>query len=78
MSKTWFPIIDYDKCTGCLECVRFCQNDVFVVDNGKPKVAHPESCVDFCRGCQKGACEFNAIAFPPDIDKEWKYKQNED
>ena len=70
MSEKWYPIILYDKCTGCLSCVDFCPHDVFDVFEGKPRVIHPEICVDFCRGCQKGACDFEAILFPPDIKKE--------
>jgi NAD-dependent dihydropyrimidine dehydrogenase PreA subunit len=63
MSKNWYPIIDYEKCIGCLSCVEFCPNDVFKVEDGKPVVANPDNCVDFCRGCQKGACENGAIKY---------------
>jgi len=69
MSQNWYPIIDYDKCTGCLECVKFCPHDVFIENDGRPRVARPENCVDFCRGCQKGVCDFDAISFPPDVKK---------
>lgn len=67
MAEKWFPLIDYEKCTGCLSCVRFCPHDVFTVENGLPIVANPLNCVEFCRGCQKGACDFRAINFPGDI-----------
>lgn len=67
MQSKWFPIIDYEKCTGCLECVNFCHYDVFEVSNGLPIVKNPQNCVEFCRGCQKGACDFDAISFPPDM-----------
>jgi len=67
MSKTWSPIIDYEKCTGCLACVEFCPHSVLIEEDGKPKVAYPQECVELCRGCQKGACEFDAISFPPDL-----------
>jgi len=63
MSKNWYPIIDYEKCIGCLSCVEFCPHDVFKVEDGKPVVANPDNCVDFCRGCQKGACENGAIKY---------------
>jgi len=69
MSKKWYPIIDYEKCTGCLSCVKFCPHDVFEEKDGKPFVARPENCVDFCRGCQKGACEFDAISYAGDYAK---------
>jgi len=63
MSKNWYPVIDYEKCTGCLECVKFCPHDVLSEENGKPIVKNPDLCVDYCRGCQKGACNFGAITY---------------
>jgi NAD-dependent dihydropyrimidine dehydrogenase PreA subunit len=53
MAKNWYPIIDYDKCTGCLTCVNFCPHGVYDASEGKPKVVNPENCVEFCRGCQR-------------------------
>jgi NAD-dependent dihydropyrimidine dehydrogenase PreA subunit len=67
MAKNWFPIIDYEKCTSCFQCVEMCPHNVFVIENNIPIVANPENCVEFCRGCQKGACDFDAISFPADI-----------
>lgn len=66
MQIRWYPIINYEKCTECLQCVEFCPHGVFTVENGMPIVSAPEKCVEFCRGCQKGACEFEAISFPGD------------
>lgn len=63
MTKTWYPIINYKKCTGCLSCVRSCPNNVFKEEDGKPVVDNPENCVEFCRGCQKGACVNKAITY---------------
>ena len=62
MSATWYPVIDYEKCVGCLQCVEFCPHDVYDVRDGKPVVARPEDCVEFCRGCRKGACDHDAIS----------------
>ena len=63
MAKNWYPIIDYEKCIGCMECYKFCPNGVFEIgSDGKPKVAHPEKCVEFCKGCGK-ICEQKAITF---------------
>ncbi len=66
MAKNWYPLIDYEKCSGCLTCVEFCPHDVFSVENDLPLVSKPGNCVEFCRGCQKGACDFEAISFPGD------------
>ncbi|MGE4546534.1 MAG: ATP-binding protein [Desulfurella sp.] len=63
MSKNWYPIINYEKCTKCLECVKFCPHDVLVEEDSKPVVKNPDLCVDYCRGCQKGACDFGAISY---------------
>ena len=69
MAKNWYPIIDYNRCSGCLSCVNFCPYEVFEVKDGKPVVAHPENCVEFCRGCQKGVCDNEAISYPGDENK---------
>jgi len=65
MTNNWFPVIDLEKCTGCLTCVDFCPHGVFDVDGAKPIVVRPEECVEFCRGCQK-VCDQGAIRFPGD------------
>ncbi|HOL21657.1 MAG TPA: ferredoxin family protein [bacterium] len=70
MAKNWYPIIDYSKCTGCLSCVKFCPHDVYKVKDEKPVVAAPENCVEFCRGCQKGACQYDAITYYGDKEKK--------
>jgi NAD-dependent dihydropyrimidine dehydrogenase PreA subunit len=63
MAKSWHPIIDYSKCIGCLTCYNFCPHKVYEVGpDGKPIVAHPENCVELCRGCQK-ICPAEAIAY---------------
>ena len=59
----WFPTIDSAKCDGCLECVKKCSNDVFVVEDGKPKVANEKNCEVSCRGCDK-VCPQGAISHP--------------
>jgi NAD-dependent dihydropyrimidine dehydrogenase PreA subunit len=66
MSKTWYPIIDYEKCIGCLSCIEFCPHGVFGERGRKPFVSNPENCVEFCRGCQKGACSSSAINYAGD------------
>lgn len=29
MSRTWYPIIKYENCIGCLSCMEFCPHEVF-------------------------------------------------
>ncbi len=65
MSATWFPTIDEDRCAECLQCVEFCPHAVYEEKEGRPVVAQPLNCVDFCRGCQK-ICDAKAIFFPGD------------
>lgn len=69
MSNFWYPVIDYEKCSGCLACVNFCAHEVYEIEDGKPKVVKPENCVSFCKGCLKGACPTGAISFIFDEEK---------
>ena len=36
--KPWFPVIDYDRCTNCMQCLSFCLFGVYGVDAEK---THP-------------------------------------
>ena len=58
-------MIDYDKCTLCMECDKFCPHQVFDRrESGRvPVVANPNNCVVFCRACAK-TCGPDAISFP--------------
>jgi len=63
MAKTWYPIIDRDKCQECNACVDFCTHGVYEQGaNGEPVVANPDNCVEFCRGCSK-ICPAEAIHY---------------
>ncbi len=66
MSERWDPVIDYEKCISCFSCVEFCPHDVYEVVDEKVVVVRPENCVDFCKGCLKGACPEKAISFVGD------------
>ncbi len=63
MSKTWYPIIDDQKCIGCLSCVAFCPHGVYEAYDGKPLIIHPENCIERCHGCQLHACPSGAITY---------------
>ena len=30
--RRWYPVIDYDRCTNCMECIDFCLFGVYGVD----------------------------------------------
>lgn len=60
----WFPTIDYEKCSGCLACVRKCSNGVYAEEESRPKVINPKNCVVGCTGCDE-ICPQKAISHPP-------------
>jgi pyruvate ferredoxin oxidoreductase delta subunit len=43
------PIIDYDKCTSCMICWKFCPDASIEIIEGKPHID-----LDYCKGC--GIC----------------------
>ncbi len=64
MSKNWYPIIDYDKCIGCMACNDMCRHGVYKPDykTGKPKVVYGTGCVQGCHGCES-KCPAQAIRY---------------
>jgi NAD-dependent dihydropyrimidine dehydrogenase PreA subunit len=62
----WSPMIDYDLCNNCMECVKFCPHQVYEVRENEEKklvIKNPDNCVVFCRACGK-TCGLDAITFP--------------
>ncbi|MFZ8791337.1 MAG: 4Fe-4S dicluster domain-containing protein [Thermosphaera aggregans] len=54
VARNWYPVTDYEKCTGRLTCFNFCPHGVYGLrEDGKPLVVNPDDCVELCRGCQK-------------------------
>lgn len=55
MSKGWYPVIDYDKCIGCMACNDMCRHGVYKPndENGKPKVVYGTGCFHGCHGCER-------------------------
>jgi Pyruvate/2-oxoacid:ferredoxin oxidoreductase delta subunit len=43
--KPWFPVIDYDRCTNCMQCLSFCLFGVYGVDERqKIQVQNNDNC----------------------------------
>jgi NAD-dependent dihydropyrimidine dehydrogenase PreA subunit len=62
--KPWFPVIDYDRCTNCMQCLSFCLFDVYGVDeNKKIQVQNQNKCKTDCPACSR-VCPEVAILFP--------------
>ena len=62
--KPWFPVIDYDRCTNCMQCLSFCLFDVYGVDEDKKiQVQNNNKCKTDCPACSR-VCPEVAILFP--------------
>ena len=62
--KPWFPVIDYDRCTNCMQCLSFCLFDVYGVDGDKRiQVQNNDNCKTNCPACSR-VCPEAAIMFP--------------
>lgn len=62
--RRWYPVIDFDRCTNCMECVDFCLFGVYGVDHGENiLVEQPDNCRKGCPACSR-VCPENAIIFP--------------
>ncbi|OVE77343.1 hypothetical protein BVX99_02835 [bacterium F16] len=60
----WYPVIDYDRCTHCGQCLSFCLFNVFDKDEQNDVVvAAPRNCKDNCPACAR-ICPEVAIMFP--------------
>ena len=62
--KPWFPVIDYDRCTNCMQCLSFCLFDVYGVDYEQQiQVQNNDNCKTNCPACSR-VCPEAAIMFP--------------
>jgi ferredoxin len=64
---SWFPAIDYARCSACGQCADFCLFGVYEKTDGKVFVINPKGCKNNCPACAR-ICPQTAIVFP-------KYKQ---
>ncbi len=64
VKRRWYPVIDYERCTNCLECIDFCLFGVYgVTENDLILVETQDNCKKGCPACSR-VCPENAIMFP--------------
>lgn len=62
--RRWYPVIDYSRCTNCMECIDFCLFGVYGVDQAdRILVEQQDNCKKGCPACSR-VCPENAIMFP--------------
>ena len=63
-NRRWYPVIDFSRCTNCMECIDFCLFGVYGVDHAETiLVEQPDNCRKGCPACSR-VCPENAIIFP--------------
>jgi NAD-dependent dihydropyrimidine dehydrogenase PreA subunit len=76
---SWYPVLDYSRCTSCGQCADFCLFGVYEKTDSLVKVVNPKGCKNNCPACAR-ICPSTAIIFPkyknggaisgsPDIDE---------
>jgi NAD-dependent dihydropyrimidine dehydrogenase PreA subunit len=60
---SWFPVIDYSRCTACGQCADFCLFGVYEKTIDNVKVINPQGCKNKCPACGR-ICPSTAIIFP--------------
>lgn len=60
---SWYPVIDYQRCTACGQCADFCLFGVYEKSDSLVKVVHPRGCKNNCPACAR-ICPSTAIIFP--------------
>ena len=64
----WYPVIDRDRCSGCLECLNFCLFGVYGMDGDDDiLIEQPDACRAGCPACSR-ICPEGAIMFPQHTD----------
>ena len=65
----WFPVIDYDRCINCKQCLNFCLFSTYTLsDDDIVTVTNPANCKTNCPACAK-ICPESAIIFPKYTDE---------
>jgi len=60
---SWYPLIDYSRCTACGQCADFCLFGVYKKIDNKVVVINPKGCKNNCPACGR-ICPQTAIVFP--------------
>ncbi len=60
---SWYPIVDYDRCTGCGQCADFCLFGVYTKSENRVDITNPSGCKNNCPACAR-ICPHTAIIFP--------------
>ncbi|MDB5341099.1 MAG: 2-oxoacid:acceptor oxidoreductase, delta subunit, pyruvate/2-ketoisovalerate family [Planctomycetaceae bacterium] len=64
VKRRWYPVIDYSRCTNCMECIDFCLFGVYGLDGAdRILVEQQDNCKKGCPACSR-VCPENAIMFP--------------
>lgn len=62
--RRWYPVIDYSRCTNCMECIDFCLFGVYGLDAAdRILVEQQDNCKKGCPACSR-VCPETAIIFP--------------
>ena len=63
-TRRWYPVVDFARCTQCMECIDFCLFGVYDVDDeDRLFVEMPDDCRVGCPACSR-VCPAGAIMFP--------------
>ena len=60
---SWYPVIDYARCTACGQCADFCLFGVYEKAENRVNVVNPAGCKINCPACAR-ICPSTAIIFP--------------
>ncbi|NSW95174.1 MAG: hypothetical protein HPY62_10760 [Bacteroidales bacterium] len=60
---SWYPVIDYSRCSSCGQCADFCLFGVYEKTGDRILVTNPRGCKNNCPACAR-ICPSTAIIFP--------------
>jgi NAD-dependent dihydropyrimidine dehydrogenase PreA subunit len=64
----WYPVVDFCRCTNCMECLNFCLFGVYSLgEEDAILVEQPDACRNGCPACSR-ICPEGAIMFPQHKD----------